>query len=545
MKLVKKAPIKLSLLSLLLILLVTPSCGGEKDSSTTTTSVPAAPTGLTASASTTSIALSWTAVDGATSYTLYYGTTTGVTVDNGSSISALTSTSYQHENLTTGKTYYYIVTASNDAGESTPSSELSIATTPSGVSTFTVSPGNAKNTLSWPAVDGASSYTLYHSTSSGVTTANGTKIDNIAITSYSHTGLTNNTTYYYLLTASGSGGNSTVSKEVSGTPRKVQRMFLYAADQTAAKIRPYAINMDSGALTVGTDVSTQASPYNLGVDPSGKFLYSSASPLRVYTIDQTTGAPTVSGSDSNTITFTNTAILPNGSFAYTSNSSVMTRYAVNASTGTFSSASTVASGFSALSKVLVDSTGSYLFALDTATPSVVRPYSINTSGGISAGATINVGNSSGDMALSPNDSFLYVSNGSSSSISQLSISNGVLSTIGSAVATGGSGPSAVTVDGSGLFLYEISANTLYVHTINQTTGALGAATATGAVSKAPGTGYLISEPTGRFIFLLNSTGTTLTSYSINSTTGVLTAISTLSVAGSNTGNLILVSIPWS
>jgi hypothetical protein len=76
---------------------------------------------------------------------------------------------------------------------------------------------NAQVPLSWNASNGATSYNIYRGTSS-----NGQSATPIATgvtgTSYTNTGLTNNTTYYYKVTAVGSGGESARSNEASATP---------------------------------------------------------------------------------------------------------------------------------------------------------------------------------------------------------------------------------------------------------------------------------------------------------------------------------------
>jgi fibronectin type 3 domain-containing protein len=93
--------------------------------------------------------------------------------------------------------------------------QASVTTAPTG---FSVDAGNGCVNLSWNVVVGASSYTIYHSTTAGVTKANGVPIPGITATSYSHTGLNNGTTYYYIVTATIGGVEYDPSAQVSATP---------------------------------------------------------------------------------------------------------------------------------------------------------------------------------------------------------------------------------------------------------------------------------------------------------------------------------------
>lgn len=87
------------------------------------TVVPAAPTNLVATAGDAKVSLSWSESSGATSYTVKRATTSGgpyTTVATG-----LTATSYSNTALTNGTTYYYVVSATNSAGESVYSAQAS------------------------------------------------------------------------------------------------------------------------------------------------------------------------------------------------------------------------------------------------------------------------------------------------------------------------------------------------------------------------------------------------------------------------------------
>jgi trimeric autotransporter adhesin len=104
------------------------------------TTLPSAPNGLTATASSsTVIALSWTGVTPpancvVSSYSLYGSTTSGFTPSASTLLaSGLTSTTYSNTSLTAATNYYYIVEAVDGAGASVASTQAS-ATTPSAAS---------------------------------------------------------------------------------------------------------------------------------------------------------------------------------------------------------------------------------------------------------------------------------------------------------------------------------------------------------------------------------------------------------------------------
>jgi len=91
---------------------------------TTGQAAPTAPTGLTATAGSGQVALSWTASNGAASYSVYRGTAPGA--ETGTPIAAgITGTAYTNTGLTNGTTYYYKVAAVNSAGASPMSNEAS------------------------------------------------------------------------------------------------------------------------------------------------------------------------------------------------------------------------------------------------------------------------------------------------------------------------------------------------------------------------------------------------------------------------------------
>jgi fibronectin type 3 domain-containing protein len=244
---------------------------------------PNAPTGVTAiPTSSTSATITWNAVAGATSYNLYWSTTSGVTPANGTKIADVTSP-YTQTGLTDGSTYYYVVTAVNAIGESAASSQASVSlmppSSPTGVNT---TPGNGQVQISWTAVSGAASYNIYYSITSGAGIG-GNKITG-ANNPYTLTGLTNGTTYYFVVTAVNVYGESAASSQVSATPvlsaptgvqatpGNGQVQISWTTESGAASYNIY-YSKTSGAGTGGTKITGATSPYTVQPLSNGTTYY--------------------------------------------------------------------------------------------------------------------------------------------------------------------------------------------------------------------------------------------------------------------------------
>ena len=188
------------------------ACGGSGDDP------PAAPTALTATASGTQVTLNWTAPTNASSYNLYWSTTSGVTTTTGIQLAGVTAP-YVHTGCPTGTTCYYVVTAVNNEGEGKASAEASATLAPAAPTGVTALGGDAQVTVDWDdSVVGATSYNLYWSTSATVDPSAANKIENVTAP-FVHTSLANGTPYFYVVTAVGAGGESPASQIAGATPK--------------------------------------------------------------------------------------------------------------------------------------------------------------------------------------------------------------------------------------------------------------------------------------------------------------------------------------
>jgi len=180
--------------------------------------LPPVPTGLVATPGNAKVMLAWTASAGATSYSIYRGTTS-----YGQSATPIatgvTAATFLNTGLTKGTTYYYRVAAFNAGGNSAEGNQAAATppTAPAIPTGLTATAGNAKVTLVWIASVGATSYNIYRGTNSYGQSA--TPIaTGVNATTFTNTGLTNGTTYYYRVAAFNAGGNSAEGNQAVATP---------------------------------------------------------------------------------------------------------------------------------------------------------------------------------------------------------------------------------------------------------------------------------------------------------------------------------------
>ncbi len=219
---------------------------------TTTVTTPSAPTLGTPTVGSGSVALSWSSSSGATSYAVLRSTTSG---SGYSSIATPSGTTYTDTGVTNGTTYYYVVRASNSAGTSGNSNQVSATPTavsiPAAPTGLTATAGNASVSLSWSASSGATGYAVLRSTTSG---SGYTSIATPSGTSYTDVSAVNGTTYYYVVRATNSAGTSGNSSQVSATPVASGPAGTYEAEASGNTLTGTAVVATSATSSGGQKV---------------------------------------------------------------------------------------------------------------------------------------------------------------------------------------------------------------------------------------------------------------------------------------------------
>ncbi len=245
----------------------------------------AAPTGVTAVGGDAQVTISWNPVANATSYDLFYMTRSRIAArdedddddeefedddeDEGGNAKWLRNVTspYVLRGLAANTTYFFMVRARDNPRRGAASAKVSATTTgatppltgpavPTGVG---ATGGTKQVTISWPAVIGATSYNLYWSGTTGVTTINGTKVSGVTSPAVL-TGLADSATYFFIVTAVNSAGESAASVQVAATT-----LAATPPPATTAPAAPTGVSAAGGAeqVTVSWPAVTGAASYNI------------------------------------------------------------------------------------------------------------------------------------------------------------------------------------------------------------------------------------------------------------------------------------------
>ncbi len=184
-----------------------------------------APTGLSLTSLTSStVNLNWNASPGnsAITYKMSRSIISGsgyVAVSSGGCNGTLVTNSCSDNSVASGSTYYYVITATNSAGTTVNSTQLSVTTPPVAPASLTgVSLSATQNQLTWSAITGSAlgtTYTISRSTTMGGSYSPIVGCTAITLLSCTDSSVSAGTNYYYVVTATNAGGTSSNSTELS------------------------------------------------------------------------------------------------------------------------------------------------------------------------------------------------------------------------------------------------------------------------------------------------------------------------------------------
>jgi 6-phosphogluconolactonase (cycloisomerase 2 family) len=239
---------------------------------------------------------------------------------------------------------------------------------------------------------------------------------------------------------------------------------------------------------------------------------------------------------------TGLALLSSKKFLYVANSRANTISIFNvASDGTLTlSGAPIPAGGSSPNAMVIDPTGKYLLVTNNLTDNV-SVFSIDAgSGALSlVGSPVLANASPTEILITPTGNFVYVTNPGLGMVTAFTFSNGVLQQMPSSPVISGAGAYGLAVDGSGRFLYVAnpSARNPSLNTTGNISG-FNIDPSTGALSPMPGSPFtsgtstvnsgptaLTRDPFGRFIYATAAgSSASIWCFTITSTNGQLVPV---------------------
>jgi 6-phosphogluconolactonase (cycloisomerase 2 family) len=295
--------------------------------------------------------------------------------------------------------------------------------------------------------------------------------------------------------------------------------FAYVANLVSnasdlSTISMYTINSTTGVLTPTSPatVATGWFPQGIAIDPLGRFVYTANtddSTVSMFTINQTTGVltPTSPASVSTMLPYETLSqpsfltVDPTGNFLYVSASdsdgATVSMFTINQTTGllTPTSPATVPTGGIPF-QVVVAPSGKFAYVVNNLTGSdglnAVAQYTVNSTTGVlteSSSYAVSTGSGPTAIAIDPTSSFAYVVNRPDNTVTMYTIDpttgnltlNKTVTNPTATIATGAE-PFRIDFDPSGKFVYvtnELSATSIYTVNTDGTltnTGTTGVAT---------------------------------------------------------------------
>ncbi len=334
--------------------------------------------------------------------------------------------------------------------------------------------------------------------------------------------------------------NSPFNVSSNGSPEQLtidpSGSFLYVTEESTDGLFGFTISSD-GSLTAmqsGNSFSVGQSPNYINVDAGSHFLYvnnRSSSDIWVYSITSGTGLPTKASeirtsayagqamvSGAAGLTFTPTALFVAND---ATPSATITQFTIDSTTGNLTPLSTPIGAGDAPKTVATDPFG--LYAYDSAFDSdAVFGYTISNTGlSVLPTAPYPAGNGPSWLITDLSGSFLYATMETDNSIWKYDLVGGVPTSGAKTVSTFGTGPVFITSEPTGRYFYVANTTTpsIDMYTIDLPGGSL-VANGGGTLAKGNSQTSIAVDPSGQFAYSADPLGNAVWEYTIG-TTGVL------------------------
>lgn len=239
--------------------------GFEEVSIVSSTAAPAAPEGLKASSvRSTQVKLSWSKSSGASSYSI--ACSTSPETDFKTLCRSQSATTFVHDDLQPGVTYYYRVAAANAAGQGewsevleVTTADLKLPTAPTGVK---ARGANERVVLTWNETEEQTThYSIYRRKASEEEM---TLVGTSEMASYEDTEVENDSTYYYRVAAVNELGEGRTSLQVKATPTAGFCLYLPMDENEGESLLNVLDGKEAGVFS-SEGVAWVSGKYNKGV----------------------------------------------------------------------------------------------------------------------------------------------------------------------------------------------------------------------------------------------------------------------------------------
>ncbi|WP_246834228.1 beta-propeller fold lactonase family protein [Leptospira bourretii] len=334
-----------------------------------------------------------------------------------------------------------------------------------------------------------------------------------------------------LITATSADGRASATSAIT-----VYSGYVYASLDLNDFVGHLTMDNSTGVLAFSTTYNAGDGPTGIGVDPSGKFLFTGdfyGGSISQFLINQTTG-----GLTSNTPVFVaaglnprNLITTPDSRFLYLASegTSAIRAYAINPNgTLTFlNSYPTMVRG-----EIQISRNGNFIFYM---TPSVteITSYRINYSDGSLSQAGVSPtfpNNGPGHVSTHPNGKYLYVGTFPDVTILSFDSNLGQMSFVDSVFHGMSINSTAIHPSGRFLYLVHINEGVVSCYTVDPNTGKISYSSNVSGYS-GNSLRFMVIDPSGRFAYVAANTGNNLFQFSINQTTGELTPMGTANAGG--------------